>query len=91
MLNDLPIGEARQLLNKLPEQLGEDPESGALSISRRGTPVLAVLSWDLYQSIIETLEILGDEQLTESIRQGIKEIEAGKGIPWDEAKATLDR
>lgn len=41
--------------------------------------------------VVETLEILGDEQLTESIRQGIKEIEVGKGIPWDEARATLGR
>ena len=28
--------------------------------------------------IVETLEILGDEQLTKSVRQGIKEIEAAK-------------
>ena len=90
MPDDIPIGQARQLLNKLPEQLGEDPETGALSISRRGNPVLAVLSWDLYESIIETLEVLGDEQLTKSVRKAAREIEAGKAISWDEAKATLD-
>ena len=41
--------------------------------------------------VVETLEILGDQQLSKSIRQGIKEIETGEGIPWDEAKLTLER
>jgi hypothetical protein len=32
---------------------------------------------------------LGDDELMAALRQSIKEAEAGKGIPWKDAKATL--
>jgi hypothetical protein len=43
----------------------------------------------LYEALMETLEILGDVDLTNALRQSIKEVEAGKGIPWEDAKRTL--
>jgi prevent-host-death family protein len=49
MRKELPITEARHALTSLPERLAEDP--GAVAITRRGKPVLAVMSWDLYESI----------------------------------------
>jgi PHD/YefM family antitoxin component YafN of YafNO toxin-antitoxin module len=44
----------------------------------------------LYESLVETLEILADEELMEALRQGIQEAESGQGIPWEEAKQQLD-
>ena len=58
-------------------------------MTRRGKPVLAVMPWELYEALIETLEILGDEELLAALRQGIKEAEAGEGIPWEQAKKEL--
>lgn len=89
MPREIPIGEARQILSRLAEQLDGDPEFGAITISRRGIPVLAVLSWDLYQSIVETLEILGDAELSKSLSKGINETEAERGIDWQDAKSRL--
>jgi hypothetical protein len=47
------------------------------------------MPWDLYESIAETLEIMGDDELMTALRQGIKEIQAGKGVSWEKAKREL--
>jgi prevent-host-death family protein len=89
MVRSLPIIEARNRLTKLPEELARNPKRGAIAVTRRGKPVLALLSWDLYESIIETMEILGDPEMMAAFRQGVKEIEEGKVIPWEQAKKDL--
>ena len=87
MTESMPIVEARKKLTSLPEKLASDP--GAVTVTRRGKPVLAILPWDLYESIVETMEILGDEKLMADLRRSIREIAAGKIIPWERAKKRL--
>lgn len=77
MLKDIPITKARHELTSLPKRLAKEP--GAVAVTRRGKPVLAVMPWDLYQSIAETLEIMGDEDLLAALRKSIKEAEEGEG------------
>ncbi|MBT4139683.1 MAG: type II toxin-antitoxin system Phd/YefM family antitoxin [Candidatus Latescibacteria bacterium] len=89
MPQTLSIGEMRKNINRLPEQLAESPETGAITITRRGKPVLAVLSWDLYESVLETLEIVADEKLMKTFRKSIQELDSGQGIPWEEAQKEL--
>jgi len=87
MTRSLPMIEARKKLTQLPEQLERHP--GTLTVTRRGKPVLAVMHWDLYETIMETMEILGDAELMAQLKQSIKDIEAGRGIPWEQAKRRL--
>ncbi len=87
VVKEMPISDAREELTSLPERLAEKP--GAVAVTRRGSRVLAILPWDLYESIAETLEILGDKDLVESLRRGIREVEEGKVIRWEEAKKKL--
>ncbi len=89
MTRTMPIIEARNKLTALPEELEREPETGAVAVTRRGKPVLAIMSWDLYQSIVETLDILGDEALMAQLRKGLQEVAEGKLIPWRDAKAEL--
>ena len=89
MTRTMPIIEARKKLTSLPEDLEHDEESDVVAVTRRGVPVLAVMPWDLYEAVIETLEVLGDEKLTGELRKSIKEMKAGKVIPWDKAKKDL--
>ena len=56
---------------------------------RRGKPVLAIMTWEDYQAILETLEILGDNDAVEQLRRSIKEVKEGKQISWKEAKGRL--
>ena len=87
----IPITQARHELSRLPEEFAASNTSDAVAITRRGKPVLAVLPWDLYDSLVETLEILGDEDLMAALRQSIKEMESEELIPWDEVTAFFSR
>jgi prevent-host-death family protein len=51
-MKHLTISEARARLLGLPERLARTPER-AVCITRHGRPALAVLPWDLYESLVE--------------------------------------
>lgn len=82
----MPIAQARSKLTSLPRTLND---KDTVTITSRGKPVLAVIPWELFESITETLEIMGDETLIKMIRQGVKDLKQGKGIPWNEAKRQI--
>lgn len=42
-----------------------------------------------FRTLAKTLEIMADEELMASLRQGIKEAKQGKLIPWDQVKRRL--
>ena len=88
LADNISITEARELLTRLPQRLAEGNQ--AIALTRRGRPVMALMSWDLYQSILETLEIMGDPDLMSALRQSIKEAAEGKVIPWGTVKAELE-
>jgi PHD/YefM family antitoxin component YafN of YafNO toxin-antitoxin module len=85
---ELTTVNARRDLTKLPEQLGANPAT--VAVTRRGKPVLAIITWEDYLSILETLEILSDNDAIEQLRRSIKEVTEGKQIPWTKAKTRLD-
>jgi antitoxin YefM len=87
MYREMSITEARLALTNLPELFEKHP--GTVAVTRRGKAVLAVLPWELYESIMETMEILGDPEMMAAIRQGIKDIKAGRVIPLEEVKRRL--
>jgi PHD/YefM family antitoxin component YafN of YafNO toxin-antitoxin module len=90
MVITMNISEARKKLMNLSRQIKRKKEPDTIAITRRGQPTLALLPWDLYESIIETLEILNDKKLMVSIRRGIRDIERGKTYKTKEVKETLD-
>ena len=87
MICDISMTEARQQLNTLPERLVK--ESTVVAVTRRGKRVLALVSWEHYEALVETLEIMADEALMNALRQGIREAEQGKALPWREAREEL--
>jgi antitoxin YefM len=89
MVKDIPITTARHELTSLPELLEKDP--GAVTITRRGKPVLAILPWEMYETLLETLEVLGDQELMETLRRSLKELEHRQAISWEEAERLLDQ
>jgi PHD/YefM family antitoxin component YafN of YafNO toxin-antitoxin module len=90
MTQSMPIIEARNKLTTLPEEFQNHPEMGAVEVTRRGKPVLAILPWELYESLIETMEILSDEKLMLSLRKSIQQAKEGKLIPWEKVKEDLN-
>jgi antitoxin YefM len=85
--NTYSISEIREEITRLPEQFEQEP--GAVTVTRHGKPVMAILPWELYESIMETLEIMGDAELMAAFRQGVREIAEGKGRPWEDVKKEL--
>ena len=56
----------------------------ATAVSRDGKWVLAVMSWERYRAMEETLEILSDPEAMAGIRRGIEDVKAGRTIPLEE-------
>ena len=81
------ISEIRDEITRLPEHF--DQESGAVTVTDHGKPVMAILPWQLYDSLIETIEILSDDELMADIRQAAQDMEEGKGRPWEEVVKDL--
>ena len=87
-MTELTISEARKALLDLPEKLARSPER-AVTITRRGRPVLAVLPWEFYESIIETLDILGDPDMVKALRESLEDLDRGRVVTNAEAKKRL--
>ena len=86
-MTQLSISQARSRLTKLASQLPKERE--AVEVTSRGKPVLAILPWDLYEGLEETIEILEDETLMKQLRRAIKEVRQGKGIPLEKVRRNL--
>lgn len=86
-MRDIPITEVRDELTSLPEQLTQTHET--VTVTRRGKPVLAILPWEEYEALVETLDVLSDPELMAALRKSLKEAKQGKLIPWERAKRKL--
>jgi antitoxin YefM len=86
----IPISHARARLLRLAEELAADPSRDAIALTKHGQPLLALMPWDLYQTVTETLEILSDPDEIERFRSGLQDLKDNCSLPWEEAKAELD-
>lgn len=90
----LSISEAQKELMRLPEQFEEQPE--AVTITRYGKPVMSILAYDTYRSLLETInslletiEILHDEELMATFRESVEALRKGELVDWEDAKREL--
>ncbi|GAX39311.1 putative prevent-host-death family protein [Tolypothrix sp. NIES-4075] len=81
----LTITEARRQLLDLPDELNDEP----VIIIKHGKPVMAALSFEQYESLLETLSILSDRNFANQLQESITQAERGEIISWEEAKAKL--
>lgn len=90
----LSISEAQKELTRLPEQFEEEPE--AVTVTRYGKPVMTILPFNTYKSLLEiiealqeTLEVLHDEELMAAFRESVKALQNGEMVDWEDAKREL--
>lgn len=62
---------------------------GVVRITDRNRPAAAVLDWEEYESMMETLEILSDPDVMEQIRAGELDVEKGRTVTWENVKQDL--
>ena len=88
------ISEIREQITRLPEQFDEGLE--AVTVTRHGKPVMTILPSKTYKelvetidSLLETLEVIQDEELMAAFREGVKDIEEGRVQSWEKVKKEL--
>ena len=87
MLNTLSLKELRPALPEVVERI--DGRLDRYVITKRGKPVVVMLSIDDYESLMETLDILADPKAMAGIRQGEADVRKGKTRSWQEIKRSL--
>ena len=80
----LNITEARKSFLDLPDELEEDS-----SITKRGEPVMAAMSFEALESLMETVSILSDPAFAAKLRESVAQAERGETIPLAEVEARL--
>ena len=87
-VGQMPLAEAQEVLAQLPERLAQGKQP--LALTRSGDPVLAVLPWDLFESLVETLEIMSDHSLMAAIRDDLSGADEQTLVPIEQLLAELD-
>ena len=90
----LSISEAQKELTRLPEQFEEGPE--AVTVTRYGKPVMTILPYNTYKSLLEaiealqeTIEILQDKELMAEFHESVEALKNGETVDWEDAKREL--
>jgi len=86
--NGMSISEARKNLSGLLSDFAYKPR--CISLTRYGEPVMALMPWELFESMRLTMEIMSDPGLVEELRESIMEIKEGRTRSLAEFKAELD-
>jgi PHD/YefM family antitoxin component YafN of YafNO toxin-antitoxin module len=81
------ISTARTKLTKIPAEI--DGKTTVFKVTSKNNPVLALMSWELFDSIIETLEILADNELMHMLAKSEQQAKDGETLSWDKAKEIL--
>jgi PHD/YefM family antitoxin component YafN of YafNO toxin-antitoxin module len=50
---------------------------------------MAVMSWELYEGLLETLEVMSDPKLMNHLKKGIDDVKAGRTYSLSEAYERL--
>ena len=84
----VPLSHAKATLTKLLSQVEELGEE--VVITRSGRPVGVLLSFSEYEGLIETLEILADEELAKAVRAGLDEVARGEVLKDEDVWRGVD-
>lgn len=87
MGREVPVSQARARLTQLANELAGSQET--VTITSRGKPVLAMIGYELYESIMETLEIMSDADLMGQLRHSLREAASGELTDMDEVEREL--
>ena len=89
MINTMSLKELRPGLPKVIARI--DGKLDRYIVTRRGKPVIVMLSIEDYESLMETLDILADPKTMTDLRKGEEDIRKGRTRSWAEIKASLGR
>ena len=88
MQQKMSISEAREQFTQLSERFAQDPGL-TVQVEKRGEPVMVVVSYEYWDSLIETMAVLWDEETTATLKRGIADMTGGRVRDWEDVKAEL--
>ena len=89
MIATVSLKELRPELPKVISRI--DGRLDRYVVTKRGKPVVVMLSVEDYESLMETLDILADPDAMASLRKGEEDIRKGRTRSWTGIKASLGR
>lgn len=84
MVRTMSISDTRKQLTSLDLKREE-----TVAVTSRGKPVYALITWDLYESLSETLDILSDPELVKELQKSMREADRGKLVSHEEVMREL--
>jgi len=79
MVKDMTISDARKRLTSL--DLNQEE---TIAVTSRGRRVYALMTWDLYESLSETIDIMSDPEFIEQLHRSMREADNGELISHEE-------
>jgi prevent-host-death family protein len=71
-------------------RIAEEGDTGdTVVVTKHGRPVLAVIPWGLYETLMETVAVTNDRAMMDSIGAGEMAIREGRTISLDELSTNL--
>lgn len=86
-MTTLPLAEVRANLSRLVDEAQRTHQR--VEVTKNGRRAAVLLSADDYDSLLETLDILGDAEAMAAIREADADIAAGRVYSLDEVEADL--
>lgn len=84
-MSTIPMSKAKthlaRLLNEV-QELGE-----RVTITRSGRPVAVLLAVEEYEALLETLEVLAENELTRAVEEGLDDVQAGRVVSHEDVWA----
>ena len=80
MPDTLPFSEVKARLSEMADRV--ERQRDRILVTRNGRPSFVLISPDELESLEETLDIMSDPELVESLRTSIKEAAEGKHMPF---------
>ena len=81
-MNTVPLTEVRDNLRKIVDDVVKTGDEYV--ITRHGKPQAVVISYDEYESLLESLNLLSDNAAMAAIAEGLAEANAGTTMDLDE-------
>jgi len=81
----IPVTKAKTELLDLVRKIKDSDDT--IAITKNGVPEAVLISINKFQGLLETLEILSDENAMKSIRKSIREGNKGMWVDFDQVMA----
>lgn len=83
----IPLTEARRRLFEITDEVQKP--GVAYTFTERGKPKAIMMSAEEHDSLMETLEIMGDPEVQKRIAQAEQELKQGEYVTWEDLKQQL--